>query len=425
MKIVNTTPYRFHAFDFSTGPSRPALSLIVKGLFELKLGEAASAVPADEQEPIRGDEQHMDDLGRSLVHATDLCPLKTRGEVMLRGHCYPEGGRARAECDAGLEVGSIRKILKITGDRRFAANGTPTAPRPFEKMPLRWELTYGSLADPQNPLGRGVDAVPEPGEGQIVPLPNIEHPEHRMRAPGDRPPPVGFGPIAPSWAPRATRMGTRDARWAAFRAPLPPVDFDPRSFNAAPDDQQLDEGCYFRGDESFVLTHVRPEIGAFHGTLPGQRLRVFVALRAFKGQPGRFVEVEMRLDTVSFDADAERVTLVWRRPFAVRAAGYPEIEAVYVAEESLNDEPLSAEEHEARFRELSPVEPSEAELQQAEIDAQMEKAASILADGNVDTKVQAELRNTKDPGEALALLVRHAEAKMKELAAMTAKLSRG
>ena len=131
----------------------------------------------------------------------------------------------------------------------------------------------------------------------------------------------------------------------------------------------------------------------------------------------------MRLDTVRFDADAERVTLVWRRPFAVRAAGYPEIEAVYVAEEDLAEEPLSAATHEARYRELKPEVEPDAAVGQAEIDAQMEKAAEILSDGKVDPKVQAELRSTKDPQEALRLLVHQIEVKMKELAAMTARLS--
>ena len=278
MDIINTTPYRFHAFDFSTAPSRPALSLIVKGTFELRLGEPAAPVSKDDQEPLRGDEQHLDDLGRSLAHATDLCPLKTRGEVLLHGHCHPEPGRPRVECDAGLDIGPIRKRLRVTGDRRLGPHGSIGAAQPFEKMPLRWELAFGSLADARNPLGRGVDPWPTEQGAQAVLLPNIEHPEHRLKAPGDPSLPVGFGPIAPSWAPRSTRMGTRDARWAAFRAPLPPVDFDPRAFNAAPDDQQLDDGCYFRGDETFTLLHVHPEVGSFGGALPGKRLRVFVSL---------------------------------------------------------------------------------------------------------------------------------------------------
>ena len=71
------------------------------------------------------------------------------------------------------------------------------------------------------------------------------------------------------WEPRLGRQGTRDQRWAMFRAPLPPQDFDPRFANAAPDDQQLPEG-FFRGDETVTLTGLHRSCPVYEAMLPGQ-----------------------------------------------------------------------------------------------------------------------------------------------------------
>ncbi len=426
MEIINTTPYAFHPFDCSVGPTVPALSLIVKGTFKLRFGQAAEAVPEALQQALRGDEMFMDDLGRSLRYATDLVALKPRGEVMLEGACHVPDGRLRAECDAGFTVGSIRKTLRISGDRRWSRAGSMSAPQPFEQMPLRWERAFGSLASPENPMGRGVDPT-APELGSDVSLPNVEYPECRVTAPTDRPRPAGFGPVAPHWQPRAQRNGTRDQRWAAFRAPLPPVDYDARCQNAAPDDQQLGDGVYFRGDEPLVLDHMHPEYPRYESALPQKRLRFFLWLRSKEGTPNRFSEVELRLDTVFIDAEKEELALVWRRPVQVSGQGHPEIEAVYLAEEDMASEPQPADTHFARFRELRPDRESASAEMQAHIDEQRAEAHKMLRDGNVDPKLVKSVEETKDPSKALDILMQFLErqgaALERQTAALQAKLA--
>ncbi|NUP12250.1 MAG: DUF2169 domain-containing protein [Polyangiaceae bacterium] len=423
MELVNTTPYRFHAFDCSMGPTLPALSLIVKGTFRLKADEAAEALGEKEQQGFRGDETYMDDLGRSLSYATDLVAFKARGEVTVSATCYAEGGRPRAECDVAIGVGPIHKTLRVSGDRRWSKGGArsigPT--QPFESMSLRWERAFGSLSFGANPLGRGVEpSSPDPADDAIY-LPNVEYPQRRVTSANDRPPPAGFGPVSPNWLPRAQRQGTRDQRWAAFRAPLPPLDFDARFYNAAPDDQQLDEGTFFRGDEPVTLTNLHRELPQFSSRLPGKRLRVFLSLRG-PGESPRFVEAPMCLDTVAIDAEKDELVLVWRRPVKVSSPAHPEIEAVYIAEEDLATEPLSPAEHYARYRTLRPVKLSEAEAMQAEMDAQMAEANKVLRESNVDPKLTKQVEETKDPKDVLTILMQFAQLKILELEAATAKL---
>lgn len=451
MEIVNTTPYRFHPFDCSVGPELPALSLIVKGTFKLQPEEPAVAVDANFQQALRGDETYMDDLGRSLCYASDLVAFKQRAEVFVNATCHVEGGRPRTECDVSIAVGPVQKTLRVCGDRRWSKSASATAPEPFVKMPIRWERAFGALDLLENPLGRGVDKVPSEDGTDVVHLPNVEYPSARVTSVNDRPAPAGFGPLSPNWLPRWKRQGTRDARWAAFRAPLAPLDFDPRSNNAAPDDQQLDDGCFFRGDEKITLTNLHPELTKYASALPSKRLRVFLSLRTVPGAPPaesdpttptpdpvdpapvdpaeaaskRFMEVEMCLDTVALEADREELVLVWRRPIKVSAPTHPEIEAVYIAEEELAEEPAPAEVHYARFRELRPERISEADAMQADIDAQMKEASKLLRESNVDPKLSKQFDETKDPKDALALLMQFAQTKIRELEEATAKMKGG
>ncbi len=421
MKIVNTTPYLFHPFDCSAGSPGPALSLLIKGTFKLQDGQSSAA--ADEQKPFKGDQQFLDDLGRSTSYASDLVPLKTRGEVTLLGSCHTPQGAPRGECDVSLTVGPIHKMLRVSGERHWS-NGVhkhASSPKPFSTMPLRWELAYGSLADRHNPLGRGVEPT-DPAKGEDILLPNVEYADKRVVAPTDKPPPAGFGPIAPHCEPRLGRQGTRDQRWAAFRAPLAPADFDPRYHNAAPDDQQLPEETYFRGDEPIVLENLHRDLPRLESSLPGKRLRLFLWLRG-TGNTKLWTEVELRLDTVHIAPDDDELVLVWRRPVKVSSAAHPEILAAYLAEEDLATEPAPAEVHYARFRALNPERPSEEEELQAHIDTQMADAKKSLKDANIDPKLVAEVDKTNDPSKVLDLLMGFMRTQSAELDRLTAKVN--
>jgi len=201
----------------------------------------------------------------------------------------------------------------VFGDRAWSWDSLTetwvmSEPTPFTVMPLRWERAFGGMMDRRNPVGKGqdVDPLADP-EAPSYPLPNVEDPANLIRNPNDSPDPVGLAPIPANWTARDRKAGTRDMRWATFRAPRPPKDFDPHFNNAAPDDQQIER---LDGYESFILNNLHPEIVRFEVWLPNRRPRFFYVRTDDPDQTLR--EVPVSLDTVHIDVVGEQVTLIWR-----------------------------------------------------------------------------------------------------------------
>src|SRR5262249_3489802 len=149
--------------------------------------------------------------------------------------------------DVQLQVGPVRKVLRVLGNRYWSYDGSEmasSAPEPFDRMPIRYEGAFGgtshsagpkaAITDDRNPVGVGYLASAERYAHQR--LPNIEEPGaliHDWRA---RPRPAGFGSICSSWSPRKELAGTFDAEWLRNRCPLWPEDYDARHQRSAPPD---------------------------------------------------------------------------------------------------------------------------------------------------------------------------------------------
>src|SRR5690606_6750190 len=109
------------------------------------------------------------------------------------------------------------------------------------------------------------------------------------------PAPAGLGPIPSHWLPLAAHGGTYDATWKRERAPIRPLDFDPRFDGCAPDDQHCDPPL--RGDEGYEIHGVIPD-RIWRFKLPLYRPS-FAALR--RDEPEERA-LETHLDTVVIDA---------------------------------------------------------------------------------------------------------------------------
>src|SRR5262249_42320058 len=119
-------------------------------------------------------------------------------------------------------------------------------------------------------------------------------------------PPVGFGPLPPSWPERADKLPRSAPGWTmdALREDPLPEDFDAAYFNVAPRDQQLDE---LLDSERIVLENLHPEPPRLPTRLPG------LHPLAFMDRPGRAAErIAMRADLLWIDTDWRRCTLTWR-----------------------------------------------------------------------------------------------------------------
>ena len=131
----------------------------------------------------------------------------------------------------------------------------------------------GLLVERRNPVGTGLAADPARLVGQRAPV--IEDP---LAAIPWRTP-TGFGPIPASWSPRAEWMGTHDEAWRRERAPVRPIDFNPRASCAAPPD--LWSEVPLTGDEPVEIVGATPE-GVWRFQLPRYTPRFLATVRGIE-----------------------------------------------------------------------------------------------------------------------------------------------
>jgi hypothetical protein len=248
-------------------------------------------------------------------YPSDFVDEKPGTDVLLVGTAHPPAGSEITEMGVGFRLVSgtslLEKTLRVYGPRVWHKGMLGVAPGPATRVTptqLRWENTYGGVdesipndpyTESRNPIGSGHARDRSTLVGQPAPL--IEDPRAPLSA--RKPMPAGFGPVASSWAPRAGRAGTYDAAWRRERAPLRPLDFDPRFNSVAADDQWCDQPL--GGDEAVEVVGVSPE-GPWRFRLP----RYAPVFRSRVGSEE--CDCPTHLDTFLIDADSSRVELVWR-----------------------------------------------------------------------------------------------------------------
>jgi uncharacterized protein YjbI with pentapeptide repeats len=338
MLVKNLTPF-FHGTKLtSRRPPQPEMTLVVRGVFRLVHDGMASVVEGLEQGFLSGDVYGDDDAERTgeLLRASDFADFKLNAEVLLVGRCWPKQ-RPATECPVRFAVGAWKKDLIVIGDRRWARGITgskPSEPEPFESMPIGFTRACGGPGYEPNPVGVGID-------GDV--LPNVELATDRVRSRGDRARPAGYGPINPSWAERAAKMGKSWGKgWAAKRAPYYAEDFDWSYFSAAPADQQLPG--YLRGDEELQLVNLNREHDVLVTRLPGLRVRAFL-----KDEKQSFREIAMVLDTLTVDTEEVTAALVWRGVEPVADDDFADVRTLLVASEPLASEPKPATHYRAEL----------------------------------------------------------------------------
>lgn len=264
---------------------------------------------AEAQEPVRPAPVYRGEPGASsLLYEADLILAKPSTDVLVHGHAYAPGGVPATRVEVSLRVGSMIKRALVIGDRTWVkgiAGVRLTDPEPFERMPIQYERAFGGSAgegdvEAKNPVGVGFAREAPDLAGKKAP--NVEAPDEPLRSWNDRPAPVGFGPIAREWWPRAALAGTYDEKWQRERMPLPPLDYDERFAQCAPADQQVPG--YLRGGEIVELRNMTPG-GLLRFTIPS------VALRFASRLGGKTRLHGGNLHTVIVEPDERRVILVW------------------------------------------------------------------------------------------------------------------
>jgi hypothetical protein len=288
--------------------------VVIKGSFDVG-PKGDLRIAAEQVRPCRGAAWSGEPGQSSLLCDTDFVLTRPGTDVLVRGHAYAPRGRPVTSVEAGLRIGSLVKRIRVHGIRAWMASHfssaiVPGSPRPLHKVPLSYENAFGGsdTTGPSkaprccahNPVGKGFSHRPKQLIGRAAP--QLEQIDDRIEAGPHDSAPAGFGPIAPSWKPRAAWAGTYDATWEADQAPLLPKDFDERFYRSAPPDQQL--RGYLPAGQTIELFNMTPA-GYWKVTLPALAFRT----RTIFGD--REEQGEAVLHTAWLEPDLRRVQLVW------------------------------------------------------------------------------------------------------------------
>lgn len=238
---------------------------------------------------LRGERHHGDSPGRSIRAASDLCPFLELADVVFVGSAHAPRGQDALMVKVRLAIvrGSwfvLDKGILVYGDQ--GAQG----PKPFKKMPIVFERSFGGAGNLDNPLG--------------VATPNIlyEDPGHERAA-------AALAPL--SWYWPARKRGLKAFSRAILDSTIPelPEDVDIECFQAAPEDQRIP---FLRGEELIMLNGVHPDHTEIMMRLPALR----GLARAYTGE-GVGATVALHADTLLIDGDAERCSITCRGNFSV------------------------------------------------------------------------------------------------------------
>jgi hypothetical protein len=319
------------------------LSVLLKRTYSIIPDETCARAEKDAK-IVTADQHWGDPMNSSVKHEADFVPFKLATDVVLNGKVYAPAGKETYSLLAALEVGNVRKVLLVTGDRECVYRGGSkpafTDPLPFAEMELRYERAYGGAdiySDPKLPClyvrnihGRGFVVQNKAKTVDGLLLPNLEDPSNPITPETlccghfmywDRQPmPQNFGWFPKSWLPRASLAGVMPADRATekemreiygqFVPPqqkamyeqtkLPDMDF--RFFNGASEGLVVP---YLKGDEPIATESLSKE-GHLTFQLPGDPPSIAIDIGEGVKEP------EVVLHTVMIRMEERQVDLVWR-----------------------------------------------------------------------------------------------------------------
>jgi hypothetical protein len=319
MRFANLTPLPAALVPCAEGGDDMTALVISSATFAITpVAEGKTRGPNTGLELVRA--QRPLERGSARIEPGDDHFIREGVSVTASGFVYAPGGKA-TKADASLEIGEEKRNVRAFGPRVWQEGVfgalSPTAPRPFDRVPMGWELAYGGFVlrkttmlkhegrdylAPEHPVASpynadGLGFYLERVEALEKPLPQLENPDDPIRNWDDRPHPVCFSPYAMNGGMRPmsllvedkvdmNRMGRltcRAAPWLIFPAIAPGTAITLR-------------GMRPRGE---ALAFVVPE--------PPVRVRVVLGRAMFELAP--------RLDAVDIDAEAAEARLVYRAIF--------------------------------------------------------------------------------------------------------------
>jgi hypothetical protein len=306
MDLVNTTPFAANFFNTIVGQDRMLGAVVVRTIHRIEEGRL---VPDPAREwPVTGS-PYKTEFGEFDGES----PFVREGcDLFVLGYAYPGGeqGKTRVEISVGSE---FRLAIQVFGDRAWELRGQqliPTAPKPFQRIPLVWERAFGGTCEVEgldlpwsaNPKGCGF--YWEEWQATDQPLPNLEDPNDPIRVWSDRPEPVGTAPYPRDGALRVMNGIEMDSASREIRRIKPCIN------NNAPPRLILPQGP--RAGDMVRVAGVRPDGRVLEFRMPDEAYHVYVQLK------DRAYVFPAQLEAMAVLAEEERVMLGYRCCFRYR-----------------------------------------------------------------------------------------------------------
>jgi len=334
------------------GEGRQVVSVHAKRCFDVRAD--GRCVPAEAQVPLLMRPLPTTEPDQPVFHETDIVPFKQACDLIIMGKAWAHGA---TQVLAQVRIDRFEYPILVTGDRRCIYRGPGSiafeSPQPFESLPLCYELAYGgfdaTVPDPhgehiedilvlhpglypRNHVGRGYVVYENRERIDGLLLPNLEHPQRRVResslvtgAPEHwwrQPLPWSCDWFDKHWYPRLAHYGVLPDGLPEDDRALAEVELGwvaPKQLERARTrtleqrmDLRLGDAAapglvlpWLRGDETIVLTAMTPE-GQLVVQLPGRPPAMHIRFE------GRLQELQPRLDRVLISAEDRGIYMVWK-----------------------------------------------------------------------------------------------------------------
>lgn len=241
-----------------------------------------------------------------------------------------------------VSLGKVKKTLKVIGDRQWDGGffSSASSPKKFIEMPLIYQHAYGAFDYDHNPLGKGVIKKKYKNKDRdCYFLPNIYLDNESTKADKNSHAVAGFGPLDISWPQRVCYQGSYDQQWLTDDHPGFPKDTNPKLFNAAPLEQQING--FFQPDTDYSIKGMNAESPVIEGQLPNINVRAFICQHVDDEQ--KFKEIKTAIDTVWFFPELQLGVAIYRGVAQVNDSDGLDVKKLMLACEGASDTPRTFE----------------------------------------------------------------------------------
>lgn len=345
--LINHTPFHADLFPHTSREGEHSMVVVVKGTWMLgsSATDSPSLAPYDQQIPVfrAPPLESLHQLSQCMAlsemqaeiirelpaepwaqHESDFCPPKPQFDLIINAWANHPDRKAFVQAEAAIDFVNqrqqVQRLIQLHAHaprrwmKRLGGLGDPVAEyiEPVRRVPLFRRFAFGgqalqangdSTSFESNPSGMGYHLQRELANG--APLPWVESTRDPLRHWKDTPDPVALGTVPVHHLPRRALQGSYDTDWELQRLPRPPVDSDPRQYNAAPDALQLKVTPL--AGEALVLNNMGDK-AQLHFRWPT------IAISACPETAGgtRLPAQELTWDTVVIDTVHLTSTLIWR-----------------------------------------------------------------------------------------------------------------